>query len=205
LENMFYACGYRWDCCSGRTEIQEMKTYISILRGINVSGQRKILMSDLQTLYVDLGFDNVITYIQSGNVIFQHTENVTDKDVSEKIEQAISEKFSFEVPVIVRSVEEIKNILERNSFINQGLDEEKLHVTFLADFPEKQLISSMDQYNFSPDKFIITGKDVFLYCLGGYGKTKLSNTFFEQKLKVKASTRNWRTINKLFEIAASRK
>ena len=141
-----------------------MKTYISILRGINVSGQRKILMSDLQALYVDLGFDNVITYIQSGNVIFQYTENVSDKEVSQKIEQAISEKFSFEVPVIVRSVEEIENILGRNPFINQGLDEEKLHVTFLADFPEKQSISSMDQYNFSPDKFIITGKDVFLYC-----------------------------------------
>lgn len=179
-----------------------MKTYISLLRGINVSGQRKIRMSDLQALYSELGFEQVTTFIQSGNVIFGSVESISDKEVSDKIEQAIAKEFSFEVPVTVRSVEEIKNILVSNPFVNRGLDEGKLHVTFLADAPEKQLVNSMDQYDFSPDNFVITGKDVFLYCPGGYGKTKLSNAFFEQKLKVKATTRNWRTVNKLFEIAS---
>lgn len=179
-----------------------MRTYISLLRGINVSGQRKIRMSDLQALYNELGFERVTTFIQSGNVVFQSAKNISDKEVSDKIERAILEKFSFEVPVIVRSVEEIKNILVSNPFVDHGLDEEKLHVTFLADVPEKRWVNLMDQYDFSPDKFVITGKDIFLYCPGGYGKTKLSNTFFEQKLKVKATTRNWRTINKLLEIAS---
>jgi len=180
-----------------------MKTYISILRGINVGGKRNIRMDDLQALYRELGFDHIITFIQSGNVLFQSGKNISDKEAARQIEQAILDKYSFEVPVMVRSIEEMQKTLQSNPFINKDYDVGKLHVTFLEDLPALDLLPSLGKYDYSPEEFVIIGKDVFLYCPDGYGKTRLSNNFFEQKLKVKATTRNWRTINKLFKIAMS--
>ncbi len=180
-----------------------MRTFISILRGINVGGQRKILMADLKTLYEEQGFGKIITYIQSGNVIFQASERMTDKEAATKIESAIKEKFSCDVAVIVRTVEETENIISSNPFFeNKELDATKFHVTLLSEIPDEVNLISIGKYDYSPDKFKIHGKDVYLYCPAGYGRTRLSNTFFENKLKVKATTRNWNTITKLFEIAS---
>jgi len=180
-----------------------MKTYISILRGINVSGQRKILMADLKTLYEGLKFKEVITYIQSGNVVFKAETTLPDEALAKKIEQAISKHYGFEVPVIIRSAEEIKELIKINPFLkNKNVDTEKLHVTFLAQLPEKEKTERLKDVNFAPDEFAIIHKEVFIHCPGSYGDTKLSNKFFESKLKVSATTRNWKTINKLLELSA---
>lgn len=181
-----------------------MKTYISILRGINVSGQKKILMTDLKALYESLGFEEVSTYIQSGNVIFKTDEKLSNQDIAKEIEKAILEKYNFEVPVIIRSAEEIRNVISANPFLAEtDINVEKLHVTFLADAPGKASLESIKNLDYSPDKFVIIGQEVFLHCPDNYGETKLSNKFFESKLKVSATTRNWKTINKLLEIAVN--
>jgi uncharacterized protein (DUF1697 family) len=178
-----------------------MEIYISILRGINVSGQKKIQMTDLKKLYEDLKFKNVTTYIQSGNVIFK-TNNQFDEALAKKIEDAINVKYNFHVPVIIRTVEEMKNTIAINPLKKESnINEEKLHVTFLERVPDKTKVESVEDLDYSPDKFIIIGEEVFLYCPNGYGNTKLNNNFFENKLKVSATTRNWRTVNKLAEIA----
>jgi len=177
-----------------------MQTYISILRGINVSGQKKIQMTDLKALYEDLEFKNITTYIQSGNVIFKANKQ-RDKVLAKKIEDAIYAKYSFKVPVIIRSVEEMKNTIAINPFLKKNINEEKLHLTFLAETPDKAKVDSIKNLDYSPDKFIIIGKEIFLYCPNGYGITKLSNNFFENKLRVNATTRNWKTVNKLVEMA----
>ncbi|MDB5227867.1 MAG: hypothetical protein JWN78_2060 [Bacteroidota bacterium] len=177
-----------------------MQTYISILRGINVSGQKKILMTDLKALYESLGFSEVISYIQSGNVIFKYKKE-TDLKLAQKIEQAISKKYKFEVPVIIRSVDEMKKVLTSNPYLKQkNTDEERLYVTFLAEAPTKENLEAIKKYNFSPDEFIISGKEIYLHIPNGYGNTKLSNNFFENKLKVTATTRNWKTVGKLVEL-----
>jgi uncharacterized protein (DUF1697 family) len=177
-----------------------MTAYISILRGINVSGHKKILMSDLKTLFENLGFISVSTYIQSGNVIFQSTEKLTPGQVAEKIGNAIFQKYQFEVPVIVRTFSEMKKTLSSNPFMgNTEINIEKLHVTFLSAIPGQEYIPVLMKYDFPPDKFVVIGKDVFLYCPESYGDTKLSNAFFENKLKVSATTRNWKTVTKLME------
>ncbi len=178
-----------------------MKTSISILRGINVSGQKKILMADLKIMYETLGFTNVVTYIQSGNVLFNSDTKYSENELMLKIEQAIVEKYDFQVPVQVFSVEFLKNIISNNPFLKGSeIDVEKLHVTYLAEIPSKDKLESIKNYDFSPDKFNIIENTVYVYCPGGYGNTKLSNTFFESKLKVKATTRNWKTTLKLLEI-----
>jgi len=179
-----------------------MTTYISILRGINVSGQKLIRMEDLRKLYEGLGFTDVTTFIQSGNVIFNTVHAVSENSLSEKIEKAIEEKYSFFVPVIIRTADEIQAILLSNPFLDEeDIDREKLHVTFLDEVPNPALSADIKANNPSPDRFVIKGRDVYLYCPGGYGNTKLSNTFFEKKLKVHATTRNWKTVGKLAELA----
>ncbi|MEJ2617362.1 MAG: DUF1697 domain-containing protein [Ignavibacteriaceae bacterium] len=182
-----------------------METFISILRGINVSGHRKVPMNELKSLYEEAGFKEVITYIQSGNVIFKTNKKLTSESLGKILEKKIDEKFNLDVPVIVRPGKEIENILSHNPFLKMhDVNVEKLHVTFLEKAPAQSELQKIKEYDYSPDRFIIKNKEVFLYCPGGYGKTKLSNNFFENKLKVQATTRNWKTINKLGELASGK-
>jgi len=179
-----------------------MPTYISMLRGINVSGQKQIRMPDLKALYEGLSFYNAITYIQSGNVIFDHVPGTPVRELSGKIEDAIINKFGFHVPVILRTVDEMKAIIKANPYINDVEKfPEKHYITFLEERPEMTVLEKINPYEFLPDKFIIIEREIYLNCAAGYGTTKLSNTFFENKLKVRATTRNWNTVNKLMELA----
>jgi uncharacterized protein (DUF1697 family) len=175
-----------------------MATYLSILRGINVSGQKTIKMDALKALYESIGFKNITTYIQSGNVVF---ESKPLKNMDEYIKHKIADKFGFEVPIIILTKEEIQSIVESNPFLKEkNIELDKLHITFLAEMPTKENLSKIAEYNYEPDVFIIQNKAVYLHCPKGYGNTKLNNTFFENKLKVTATTRNWKTSNELVKI-----
>jgi uncharacterized protein (DUF1697 family) len=179
-----------------------MTIYISILRGINVSGQKKILMADLKSLYEGLGLKNITTYIQSGNVIFQADKKTSPSILIEKISAAILKRYGFHVPIIIRSKEEMQHILIANPFLtNKKINIEKLHITFLSDIPEEELVEKIKSTDYTPDQFYILEKEVYIHCPESYGETKLSNTFFEKKLNVTATTRNWNTFNKLTELA----
>ncbi len=174
-----------------------MKTYITILRGINVSGHKMIKMEALRKMFEALNFKNVKTYIQSGNVVFQSKETNSDK-LEKKIAKKIQEEFGFEVPVMVKELYEIKTVLKNNPFINKRKEDiTKLHVTFLSGEPEMEAIDKIKEEQYIPDEFILAGKNIYLFCLNGYGNTKLNNNFFENKLKVVATTRNWKTVNEL--------
>jgi uncharacterized protein (DUF1697 family) len=179
-----------------------MQTFISILRGINVSGQKKILMADLKILFESLHFKEIATYIQSGNVVFKSDSKNTDQQLAKKIEKAISANYNFEVPVIIRTKEELEKIISQNPFTKEkNIDLKKLHVTLLSTTPDKEKVEQIKGANFLPDRFVFKGKEIYLHIPDSYGETKLSNNFFENKLKVSATTRNWNTVNKLFEMA----
>jgi uncharacterized protein (DUF1697 family) len=181
-----------------------MTTYISILRGINVSGQKKILMADLQMLYEKLGFKNITTYIQSGNIVFD-TDKKTQTQLEQSIHKAIAQHYTFEVPVMVRTAEDMQKVVMTNPFLKiKGIDVAKLHVTFLSDRPAASELKVIESFDYAPDQFKIIGQEVFLYCPESYGETKLSNNFFEKKLNVTATTRNWKTVNKLVELASKK-
>ncbi|HTA26422.1 MAG TPA: DUF1697 domain-containing protein, partial [Bacteroidia bacterium] len=112
-----------------------METIISILRGINVSGKNKIPMAELKVLYEKAGFKNVTTYIQSGNVVFSADKKEINT-LSEKIQQLIFKKYGFTVPVIIRTVDEIESVIKKNPLLKvEGINIEKLHVTFLSAYP----------------------------------------------------------------------
>jgi uncharacterized protein (DUF1697 family) len=162
-----------------------------------------IKMDALRALYEKIGFKQVKTYIQSGNVVFQ-TNKTNSKSLEKKIAESITGNFGFDVPVMVKEAEEIYEILKNNSFINKRKEDvSKLHVTFLSDKPAKAAADKLKEGNYGADEFIIADKNVYLFCPGGYGNTKLSNTFFENKLKLTATTRNWKTINELAGMAES--
>ncbi len=175
-----------------------MTTYISMLRGINVSGQKKIKMEVLKKLYESLGFQNVRTYIQSGNIIFE----CSDTDISElihQIEQKIKNSFGFDVLVLIRTRNEIQKLIKNTPFAKK--DPSKLHITFLSDMPAKSPVDEINEAKDKTEEFFISGKEIYLLCSNGYGRSKLSNNFFERKLKLSATTRNWKTVNKLLELA----
>ena len=181
-----------------------MKTYISLLRGINVSGQKPVKMPDLKKMFENLGYLNVQTYIQSGNVIFSSNSDLPVKELAIKIETSIREKFKFDVPVFIKSEDELQAIIEANPYRNSdGSLTEKIYITFLEINPDEALVEKINILNFLPDRFAIKGREVFIDCASGYGTTKLSNTFFENRLKVKATTRNWKTVNTLLQMATN--
>jgi uncharacterized protein (DUF1697 family) len=178
-----------------------MQTYIAILRGINVSGSKLIKMEELRNVLTSSGFRNVQTYIQSGNVIFRE-EKTNASELEKRIAEIISDRFNFYVPVIVVEITELKSILDHNPFLNdKSREAEYLHITFLSEVPGYEKAEGINKIMVQNDEFKIFGKAVYLYCPGGYGKTKLNNSFFENKLKVTATTRNWKTSNELLKIS----
>ncbi|MBV6643464.1 MAG: DUF1697 domain-containing protein [Cyclobacteriaceae bacterium] len=177
-----------------------MAKYIAMLRGINVSGQKLIKMADLRESMTRLGLENVATYVQSGNILF-NTQETDLRVISERISSQIKKDFTFDVPCIVRSAEYFKKVLTNNDFLQQGRDEKRCYVTFLEEEPDPMHVQKIDSQQYAPEEFIIKGDLLYFYSPDGYGKAKMNNNFFEQKLRVKATTRNWNSVNKLYELA----
>ncbi len=175
-----------------------MHTYISLLRGINISGHRKIKMIDLKALYESLGLKKVTTYIQSGNVIFESEEKDRNK-LTQNIEGVIFKEYEFKIPVFIYTPNDFKKILKEQPFPQEDI--KPLMVSLLDQAPDKKHLSKLEVLDTNYEQFELKENVVYLYFLNGYGKAKLSNNFLESKLKVTATTRNWRTMNKLLELA----
>ena len=178
-----------------------MNTYISMLRGINVSGQKKIRMADLKSLYKSQGLAEVQTYVQSGNVVFDSEEQDIAK-LRKSIETQIEKAYGFSVPLLIRSSDDFRRIIESHPFA--GEEPVRVLVTFLYEHPEGSKWNDLNHYKDKVDEFALGEQEIFLFCPGGYGKSKLSNNFFENKLGVIATTRNWKTVNALYEMASER-
>jgi len=172
-----------------------MKTYIAFLRGINVGGHKKILMADLRLLFESLGLKDVQSYIQSGNVVFSSKE---ESNLANKIAEAIEAKYGFSVPVLVKKVSELSEILSKCPFFDQK--REKSYFILLEESPTKESIEFIAAFSNLNEEFYIAQNCVYIYYAVGAGKAKMGNNFFEKKLKVKATARNYRTMAKLLEL-----
>ncbi|SFS29688.1 DUF1697 domain-containing protein [Lutibacter maritimus] len=178
-----------------------MNTYIALLRGINVSGHNKIKMVDLQQLFINNGYTNVTTYIQSGNVIFSSDELNTSK-IEHTIINEIKKQFSYAIKVLVLKKSELTAIYNFNAFKNiTELDFKNVCVTILKENPAEEGIEKVKSLAAPDEKIIFKERNVYIYCPNGFGRTKLSNTNIEAKLKVYATSRNWNTITKLVELS----
>lgn len=177
-----------------------MKTYIALLRGINVSGQKIIKMELLRKALTELDFENVSTYIQSGNILFQ--SNISDtKKLEIQIHDLIEKHFGFDVAVIVVTPEDLKTIIAKNPYADENIEEPQPYVSFLSEVPtaeNREVLSAMD---FQNDRFKIIDKAMYLHYAVGAGTTKLSNAVIEKKLKLTSTARNWKTVKKLIELS----
>jgi uncharacterized protein (DUF1697 family) len=178
-----------------------METYIAMLRGINVSGQKIIKMADFKNHLQELNFTDVQTYIQSGNAVFKNKKS-TLKALENKIAKKILEVYGFEVSVIVKTPDKLTEVLVNNPF-TKDKDLNRLYVTFLYDEPTADNIKKLKSFDHRPEEYVLNGKIIYGYSPHGYGKAKMSNNFYENKLKVTATTRNWKTVNRLADIAKS--
>jgi len=179
-----------------------MNNYIALLRGINVSGHNKIKMTDLKQLFLNLGFQNIKTYIQSGNVLFHSDE----KDISyleKNIKSAIKKNFDYDIKVLVITKKIIQSAFTSNPFLkNKTPDITKLCVTFLSENPTADGLLQLEEVaSKGEDEFKLKDNFLYLHCPTSFAKTKLTNNLIERKLKVNATSRNWKTITKLFELS----
>src|SRR5208283_602652 len=160
-------------------------------------------METLRGSLGSLGFDGVRTYIQSGNIAFKSSKHAPP-DLARIIGKKILDDFGLEVPVLVRTAEELGEVLKANPLLRRpGIDESKLHVTFLSDPPTREAEAILKPLAARSELFAVGGREIYLYCPAGYGVTKLSNAAIEHKLSVRATTRNWKTVNVLKAMAGS--
>jgi uncharacterized protein (DUF1697 family) len=179
-----------------------MLTYISFLRGVNMTGHNSIKMSELSELYVNLGLKDAETFIQSGNVIFNDEKDIAPSALSINIEKAILKRFNYIVPVMIRTNQELTDLFSSNPFIGEiNFDPSKMAVIFLHDEPSDNQIQKVADIDYPPDKFKMVGRDIFIYCPNGFGRTKLYTNFFEKKMGVVGTARNWKTITTVLNIA----
>ncbi len=175
-----------------------METYIALLRGINVGGHKKIKMIELRTHLLAIELADVQTYIQSGNIVFKSEIKDVHK-LEHIIHLKILKEYGFEVPVIVLTIDNLESAILNNPFKEMELD--KLCFTFLDEVPLTENLDQLNALDYSPEKFEVKAQTIFIYFPNGFGRAKLSNNLFENKLKVRATSRNWNTVNKLIEMS----
>jgi len=181
-----------------------VNTYITMLRGVNMTGHNTIKMTRLAEMFRQLGYSDAETYIQSGNIVFSCRNSRID-EVSSAIRKAILSEFSLDIAVITRTPDEIKKIIAVNPFLEEpGFDPSKMAVVFLELKPSEEQILKVAGIDYPPDKFRIIGSEIYIYCPNGFGRTKLYTNFFEAKMKVTGTARNWTMVNKLLEMAENK-
>ena len=171
----------------------EKATVGLLLRGVNVGG-RTLPMAELRELVQSLGFEDVRTYIQSGNVLFSGKK----RPAPAVLEAAIERRFGLEVDVMFRSPAELEQALERNPFPHA--DRSKLHIGFMATAPRPAAVAALDGDPFLPEGFAVVGTELYLHLPGGMARTKLPD-YVLRRIKVPTTIRNWNTVTKLAELA----
>ena len=177
-----------------------MTKYLALLRGINVSGHNMIKMDALKKMLENMGFQNVETYIQSGNV-FLESEEENAASIGFKIKQEIVKVFGYDVPVIMVSKTDLKLCIKNNLFLKEKeCDSKKLYVAFISKELTPSAINELKISNFKPDEAAIDTTRIYIKYAIGAGKTNLDQKYIEKKLNVVATIRNWNTVTKLLEL-----
>ncbi len=179
-----------------------MPTYVAMLRGINVGGNRMIKMADLREVFAAAGGTDVATYIQSGNVVFSHAAR-SERTLAAELEKRIAEAAGFPVPVVLRTAAQLARAIEHSPF--PDADADLVHVAFLAAQPPRTA-PTIDARVFAPERLAAVGRELYLYLPDGMGRSKLAAAVLAKPKAIGAggTARNWRTVLKLHELASAR-
>lgn len=178
-----------------------MKTWIALLRGINVVGRRQLLMKDLAAIFERGGFRSVRTYIQSGNVIFENARG-SARTLATQIGALIEKKSGFRPHVIVLSVRQLAQAIRANPFPQAHADHKSLHLFFLSGRPARPDLESLARLKAGREAFELKGAVFYLFTPHGFPQCALHDKV-ERFLGVHATARNWRTANQLLQMAAA--
>jgi len=171
--------------------------YVSLLRGINLGPTTQVSMATLRQVYLDLGFDDVETYIRSGNVVFSAGD--PPGEVRRRIEAGIAQRLDMGIDVVVRTHDEIADVVERNPF--PRADPKNLHVVFLAEPAPEELTARLAEQDFGSDEYAADGREIYLHLPNGFGRSRLATRMSALRSPVVGSARNWRTVNRLREMS----
>ena len=180
----------------GRGKPGMRKSFVALLRGINVGGRNRLAMTDLVEMAAEIGCRNARTYIQSGNVVFDASAAMVRR-MPGLLSARIAERFAISSPVIVRSAEELVGAVRGNPYAASGVDEKTLHVAFLEGVPAKRHVAALDRERSPGDSFAVQGRDIYLHLPNGVARTKLTNAYFDSALTTTSTMRNWRTVLRL--------
>jgi uncharacterized protein (DUF1697 family) len=170
------------------------KTFAALLRGVNLAGRNRVSMPELRSALEALGLEDVATYIQSGNVVFRSAGGA--KTLAAAIEAQVAEAFGIEVVVLLRTPAELAKVADGNPFLREA-DPARLHVLFLSGKPSAKAVAQLDPERSPPDKFKLEGREIYLHTPNGFGRSKLTVDYFERRLGVAGTARNWKTVTKL--------
>ncbi len=175
-----------------------MPKYIALLRGVNVSGVKIIKMEDLRGYFLDMGFRNVKTYIQSGNVVFEANKQ-TLATITKKITKGLEEALGYHVPVVAITTETMQEIQAADVFTNilKSVPTAKKYIAFLERQLTKDEIKYLHSLTNDVDEYYSTGNEIYITIDETKGKSLYTNMLLEKKLKIYATTRNWNTVCKL--------
>lgn len=174
--------------------------HVALLRGINL-GRRRIPMKDLARIFEEAGCADVRTYIQSGNVVYRAGAALARR-IPDLVQAAIAEGYGFDAPVVTRTAAEIAAIVRANPYADKAAAEPKsVHVAFLKDRPVARAVSALDPDRSPPDSFVVRGREIYLHYPNGAGRSKLTNPWFDARLRTVSTSRNWRTVTTLEEMA----
>ena len=188
-------------------------TYLALLRGINVGGQHEVPMARLRALLTGLGFADVRTHLRSGNVLFRTTgpdgagavvsdpKGESEIRLETRLETALREEFGFEVPVLVRTPDELRRALDDSPWSGAELDASKVLLLFVREQPAPNHFAELDAERFAPDQFRLIDRVVYCYFPNGMGRSKLGPALQAVRPQLTMTGRNWRTVRTLLEMA----
>jgi uncharacterized protein (DUF1697 family) len=179
-----------------------MSTFAALLRGINVGGKSRVPMAELRSALSSLGFEDVVTYIQSGNVVFRSPRG-NAKEVATRIEKEVAKRFGVNAAVLIRTPPELAEIADANPFLSAESDLTKLHVVFLDGRPGARAAAQLDPARSPPDEFRLSGREIYLHLPNGFGRSKLTIDYFERRLGATATARNWKTLLGLLQLTSA--
>ena len=174
--------------------------YVALLRGVNVAGRRRVAMDELRASFDGAGYEHVVTHLQSGNVVFDAPRGRPDPA---SISTRLDADLGTPVAVLVRSADELARTVAANPFPENLGAPSTLLVTFVSEVPDPPAVAALAVPDGEDGRFVVRDREIYLSCPNGYGRTKLTNVFFERRLGVVATTRNWNTVCKLADLAGA--
>jgi uncharacterized protein (DUF1697 family) len=176
--------------------------HVALLRAVNVGGRNRVAMAQLRELLEGLGYGEVRTHLQSGNAVFTAGAAPPER-VAREIERALADELGLAVNVLVRTHAELEAVVAQNPLLDIAGDHARLLVTFLSDAPAQEALSGLAPADFEPDVFAVGEREIYVWYPDGVRATRLSNAFWERRLGVVATGRNWNTVTRLLELAGA--